>query len=204
MRVKSRFIQKALPRRFVQGEQGMAAVEFALVLPIVFLLMLGCFEVPRYVMIVQKINRAASGVGDLIAQADEPLQRNQITDIFEAAKIMMEPYDIVADGKIYVSSINNPAGAGVALTWQRDNGGTYNVPSKITSGNVASNGIPLDLRPASNEEVLATEVFFDYVPFFGTIIYDGAELYRVNYSRPRNKNLMTPPPLVCPGGVTQC
>jgi Flp pilus assembly protein TadG len=201
-----RLIAKAFPGRrhraaggeFLKDERGVTAIEFALVLPVVLLILLGCFEVPRYVLIVQKLSRTSSGVADLVAQADEPLLRKQLIDIFAAGKTMMQPYDVVTKGKIYVSSINNPSGAGVALTWQRDNGGT-GPASKITSG--AS--IPAALAPASNEEVLAAEVYFTYQPVLSTLIYSGSTLYRVSYTRPRNKNLITPPPLTCPG-TTQC
>jgi Flp pilus assembly protein TadG len=186
-------------KNFLRDERGVTAIEFALVLPVVLLILLGCFEVPRYVLIVQKISRTSSGVADLVAQADEPLQKNQLTDIFNAGKVMMQPYDIVTNGKIYVSSINNPSGAGVALTWQRNNGGT-GPASKITTG--AS--IPGPLAPASNEEVLAAEVYFTYQPVLSTLIYTGSTLYRVSYTRPRNKNLMTPPPLSCTAPATQC
>ena len=202
MRLKNRFLAKAFPprlRRFAADERGVTAIEFALVLPVVLLIMLGCFEVPRYVMIVQKINRTASGVADLVAQADEPMTKNQINDVFTAGKIMMQPYDVVANGKIYVTSVNNPNGAGVALTWQRNNGGT-GPNSAIT----AAASIPVAIRPASNEEVLAVEVFFSYQPVMSTLIYSGKQLYRVSYTRPRNKNLMTPPPLACPANVMQC
>ncbi|GAB2174511.1 TadE/TadG family type IV pilus assembly protein [Dongia sp. agr-C8] len=208
MRLKNRFLSKALPARlrrcvagegFLQDERGVTAIEFALVLPVVLLILLGCFEVPRYVLIVQKISRTASGVADLVAQADEPLQKNQLTDIFAAGKVMMQPYNVETNGKIYVSSINNPGGAGLALTWQRNNGGT-GPASKITSGT----SLPVDLRPGSNEEVLAAEVYFTYQPIFSTLIYSGSTLYRVSYTRPRNKNLMTPPPLTCTPPATQC
>jgi len=199
MRLKTILLNAVPPRlrRFVAGEQGVTAIEFALVLPVVLLILLGCFEVPRYVLIVQKIARTSSGVADLTAQADEPLTKNQVDDIFKAGKVMMEPYDVVANGKIYVSSINNPGGGGVALTWQRDNGGT-GPASRITATTIANGtGVPVALRPISNEEVLAAEVFFTYQPIFSTLIYSGSTLYRVSYTRPRNKNLMTPPPLTC-------
>jgi Flp pilus assembly protein TadG len=195
-------ILNALPlrlRRFVGGEEGVTAIEFALVLPVVLLILLGCFEVPRYVLIVQKIARTSSGVADLTAQADEPLTKNQMDDIFKAGKVMMQPYDVVANGKIYVTSVNNPNGTGVALTWQRNNGGT-GPASRITT----PTDIPAAIRPGSNEEVLASEVFFTYQPIFSTLIYSGSTLYRVSYTRPRNKNLNTPPPLTCPAGVDQC
>jgi Flp pilus assembly protein TadG len=221
MRSKN-FLRNALParlRNFAAGEQGVTAIEFALVLPVVLLILLGCFEVPRFVLIYQKIARTSAGVADLVAQADEPLQRNQMNDIFTAGKVMMQPYDVVANGKIIVSSINNPNPSpltncggtpGVKVSWQKDNGGNAKDPG--TGDPVGSRVgtkcqppvIPADLMPLTNEEVLTAEVFFDYAPIFANLIYKGSQLYTVSYTRPRNKNLMTEPPDTCASGKTQC
>lgn len=189
--------RRAAGERFLKDERGVTAIEFALVLPVVLLVLLGCFEVPRYVLIVQKISRTSSGVADLVAQSDEPLMRKQLIDIFAAGKIMMQPYDVVAKGKIYVTTINNTTGT-AALGWTKNNGGT-GPGSNITS--IAS--IPAAIRPALNEQVIAVEVFFTYQPVLSTLIYSGSTLYRVSYTRPRNKNLTTEPPASCPG-TTQC
>jgi Flp pilus assembly protein TadG len=198
MRLKN-LILDALPprlRRFVEDERGVTAVEFALVLPVVLLVLLGCFEVPRFVLIYQKIARTSSGVADLVAQADEPLTKNQMADIFTAGKLMMQPYDVIANGRIYVSSINNPSGgSGVTLTWQRNNSGTLSTGSKLgLAGSNPTTKLPSTLVPATDEEVLAAEVYFKYVPIFSNLIYSGSDLYMISYTRPRNKNLMTGPP----------
>jgi Flp pilus assembly protein TadG len=207
MRLKS-LVLNALPprlRRFAEGEQGVTAIEFALVLPVVLIILLGCFEVPRFVLIYQKLARTSSGVADLVAQADEPLQKNQMDDIFTAGKVMMQPYDVIANGRIYVSSINNPNGGGVTLTWQRNNNGSVGTASKLgAAGSNPSSKIPAALVPGSNEEVLAAEVYFNYTPIFANLIYSGSQLYQISYTRPRNKNLNTAPPLTCPSGVSQC
>lgn len=183
----------SLLRRFRRDERGVAAIEFALVLPIMALILLGCFEVPRFVMIYQKMARTSAGVADLVAQADDPLTTNQINDIFTAGGIMMQPYDVSANGVIIVSSINNPSGSGVTITWQRRNG-TVATASKFGAQGANPTGkIPADLTPASNEEVLTAEVYFNYTPIFKTYIYNGSQLYIASYTRPRNHNLTTAP-----------
>jgi Flp pilus assembly protein TadG len=197
MRQSGGILSKFRPcaRRFAKGESGATAIEFALVLPIVVLLLLGCFEVPRFVLVFQRIARTSSGVADLVAQADEPLTANQMKDIYTAAKIMMQPYDVVGNGRIYVSSINNPSGAGVTMTWQTNNAGQVATPSKLgAQGSNPTAKIPAALVPLSNEEVLAAEVYFNYTPVFSSRIYSGSQLYMIAYTRPRNHNLLTPPP----------
>jgi|AraplaMF_Col_mMF_1032025.scaffolds.fasta_scaffold00309_4 Flp pilus assembly protein TadG len=223
MSLKSAVLNASPPwlRRFAEGEKflkderGVAAIEFALVLPVVLLILLGCFEVPRFVLIYQKLARTASGVADLVAQGDEPLQKNQMNDIFIAGKVMMQPYDVIANGKIIVSSINNPSpscsgSTGVKVTWQKDNGGNAKDP---VTGNPSGSRVgtkcqtpvlPATLMPGTNEEVLAAEVYFNYTPIFANLIYKGSQLYQIAYTRPRNKNLMTEPPTTCTPPATQC
>jgi Flp pilus assembly protein TadG len=179
--------------RFLRDGRGVAAVEFALIAPILVVLALGCFEVPRYVMVIQRLSRTSAGVSDLVAQADEPITTNQMNDVFTAGKLMMQPYDVVTNGVIIVSSINNPNGAGVKITWQMRKG-SVGTASKIgVQGATPGAGLPAAILPASNEEVIAAEVYFTYTPIFGTIIYNGSTLYRVSFTRPRNHNLNTSP-----------
>ena len=128
-------------------------------------------------------------MADLVAQADDPITGNQLQDVFLAGSKMMEPYDVVNKGKIYVSSINNPSGT-VTLTWQRNNNGKAAGTSKLLT---PASALPVTLRPAQGEEVLAAEVYFTYQPIFSTMIYEGSDLYMVSYTRPRNKNLKTEP-----------
>jgi Flp pilus assembly protein TadG len=180
---------------FRRDSRGVAAIEFALILPILVLLMLGCFEVPQFVLLYQKIARTSSGVADLVAQADNPLTTNQITDIFISAQNMMRPYDLLNNGAVIVSSINNPDNTGVIITWQARMG-TDNTASKLGAATATNPSLPSGIDPASNEEVIATEVYYNYTPIFKNYIYSGSKLYLNAYTRPRNHNLNTSP---CPG-----
>jgi Flp pilus assembly protein TadG len=180
-------------RGFAKDQRGVAAVEFALVLPIVLLLLLGCYEIPRLVLIHQKIARTASGVADLVSQADDPLTSSQLTDVYSAAGAMMEPYDIVTDGAVIITSINNPTGSGATITWQRRRG-SEGEPSKVGTATGQTPTLPAGLMPDAGESVLVAEVYFNYLPIFSSLIYDGSLLYRASYTRPRIDNLMTPPP----------
>lgn len=202
---------KHLLSRFRRDRRGVAALEFALILPILVLLALGCFEVPRYVLLWQRLERTASGVSDLVAQADEPLTQDQMTDIFSSAKLLMAPYDIIKNGSIVVTSVNNPStpiGATTNVTW-RSACGTPNgaaTPPVSLSGKMGSvGGTPTSFFPAAllplakDNEVLVTEVYFTFTPVFKNFIYSGSTLYASAFTRPRNHNLVTGPGTVrCP------
>jgi hypothetical protein len=114
----------------------------------------------------------------------------------------MQPYDIKANGKIIVTSINNPTGgAGVKNTWRISCGSGAGT---TVLGVVAATptNFPVALNPTLDNEVLVTEVFFTYTPVFKTIIYQGSTLSATAYTRPRNHNLMTSPDT--PAGSFKC
>ncbi|HVT52558.1 MAG TPA: TadE family protein [Dongiaceae bacterium] len=199
-------------RRFRRDRRGVAAIEFALILPILVLLALGCFEVPRYVLLWQRLERTASGVSDLVAQADEPMTGSQMSDIMSAGKILMQPYDIINNGSIVVTAIANPTGGVGVSNWWRKACGTVNtsgtlgsIPANPMTGASTPAGLPAALLPSKDNEVLVTEVYFNFTPVFKTFIYKGNTLYTIAYTRPRNHNLMTSPektdatkPFICP------
>lgn len=78
---------------FVRGERGVAAVEFALILPLLITLFLGTFEITRAVEINRKVNNAASVVADLVTSSEEANLYTNLDDFFQAAKLMLSPYD---------------------------------------------------------------------------------------------------------------
>jgi Flp pilus assembly protein TadG len=192
-------------RRFGRDRRGVAAIEFALIVPILVVLALGCFEVPRLVLTWQRISRTSSGIADLVAQADDPLTSNQMRDIFTAGGLMMQPYSLYANGTVVVNSINNPSTTtGVTITWRQSCGQTVNSQQNGKFGSVGGtpNGnFPTALLPTLNNEVLTAEVYFRYQPVFATVIYTGSTFYLAAYTRPRNHNLTTSPAMpaaACP------
>ncbi len=52
------------------GDAGNVAVEFALALPVLMLLMLGSAEMARFVILHQKVDRVATTTSDLVARAE--------------------------------------------------------------------------------------------------------------------------------------
>jgi hypothetical protein len=178
--------------RFLKSTRAVAAVEFAMILPIFLLVCLGGFEVPRYILLTQKMARASASMADLVAQGDEPLPQVQLNDLFVATSDLMSPYDLESNGKVIVSSVLNDDGLGPKLAWQRFSPGTFIATSKIG----VENGVallPSGLTVRQGENVIIAEVYFKYVPVFANMIYDGTTLYQVSFDHPRNNNLVTKP-----------
>ena len=148
----------------------MSLVEFALVVPICSLLILGGTEVARYVLLNQKLDRLATSVSDLIAQEDA-VSAAELTNIFEAAPNLTWPFNVQTNGRIIVSSIGQVSGQ-TRVLWQRQcpgNGCSWSGTPTFTSRIGTQSGLatmPSGLTVSSTDNVIVAEVFYNFTPFF--------------------------------------
>jgi Flp pilus assembly protein TadG len=91
---------------------GNVAVEFALTLPVLMLLMLGSAEMARFVILHQKVDRVAVTMSDLVARA-ETIKESELDDIFGAADLVAQPFDLRNLGIVIVSARGSPGSAAV-------------------------------------------------------------------------------------------
>lgn len=93
-------------RRGLRNRSGVAAVEFALILPFMMVLYLGTAELTYGLMANRKMTLVARALSDLVAQEQDStgITDAEITDVFNAARAIMSPYDN-APLRMAVSSI---------------------------------------------------------------------------------------------------
>lgn len=181
-------------KRFIKASEGIAALEFALAAPILFTLFLGAFEFTRYILIVQKTEKIAYSISDIVSQY-ESLTNAQLNDIFIASTQLMEPYTFGHLGKVYVSSVQksttypNPTN----IIWQRNGGGTLAASSQVGSEGYGAT-LPNSLALSDGENVIVSEVYYTYTPIFtmGGLLATTV-LYRTSVFKPRLGNLTTAP-----------
>lgn len=131
----------ALIKRFKQEVAGVAAIEFAIIAPIMILLFFATIEVSTALAVNRKLARVSSTLGDLVTQS-QTLTQADVDNIMAAASYVMTPYDHSLGIIITQISIKN----GVAtVDWSRAhgkgldgedatpyaNGVPYTVPTKI-------------------------------------------------------------------------
>lgn len=176
-----------LLRRLVGDCSGAAMIELAFAVPVLTLILLGCFEATRYVLLNQKLERAAGATADLVAQLDG-ITVAQLADLFDAAAATMEPFDLVADGRIVVSSVYRPGSDPATVAWQRLDDGSLGASSEIGAVG-ADAALPTGFVVDAGENVIVAEVFYDYTPFFLDTAFLAGQLYHSAYNRPRIGNL---------------
>lgn len=163
---------------FAKATSGLAALEFALILPVMVLLYLGGFEVTEAFMINRKVTHATSALGDLVAQA-ESISDTEMSNIFDAVEAVLNPYP-AEEGYMIVSGVRVDSDGVAKVVWSDARFATaYPVGTEID--------LPLSVTQA-NTFVVFAEVHYNYTPEFGHTLTGVVDLHDEFYLRPRLQN----------------
>jgi Flp pilus assembly protein TadG len=137
---------------FVCDDHGVSAVEFALIVPIILLLLIGMVDINEALTVYRKMRQISSTVTDLVAQRSE-LTPAEVTMILSGSASLLAPYD-TADLDI-VLSVLNVAPAGQTVAWSRayqtttETVGTepdFPVPAKLAENGVQVVAVRVDYK----------------------------------------------------------
>ena len=162
-------------KRFYRAKSGVAALEFAIILPLVLLGFVGASEVSSAVQVSQKVSQTASTVADLVAQATTISNADE-TNIFSAANAIIFPYPSAGEGIVISSIADNGGGVGRVLWSDAQNGTPRAVGSTLTlpAGVVITGG-----------SVILAEIRYSYTPSTSYVITGAIQMGSQFYSRPR-------------------
>ena len=80
-------------RSFRDSIEGVAAVEFALILPIIALMFIGSVEMSQAVTIDRKTSMVAASTGDLVGRAETAITEGEMLDIAKIGSWLLKPFD---------------------------------------------------------------------------------------------------------------
>ncbi|MEH6526722.1 MAG: TadE/TadG family type IV pilus assembly protein [Sneathiella sp.] len=180
---------------FIRNRRGVAMVEFAMLLPLLMLLAAGSFEVARYALIMQKLDRIVATLSDLVARSgNETMTETEISNIMDSAFFMAQPFDITGDAMMILTSVEGRTGQAPEILSQRISGSVTGAVSAIgttINGNAtlpsafpdAGSGETLD----NGETLVVAELVYNYTPYLtGDIGFFGDQVfYRNAFFRPR-------------------
>lgn len=176
-------------RRFIKAlgldRRGSLAVEAAMAVPVLAVLLLGGVEVTRFVLLNQKLERTSATVADLVSRS-EKIFAAELPTLFVAAGFTFDPFDLAGDGRVIVSSIYKTSGTPPRVIWQRAFGAGGGTSAFGTQGVDAI--LPDGLVVRDGENVIVSETFFDFVPLFaGDVVglLEARRLSTFSVMRPR-------------------
>jgi Flp pilus assembly protein TadG len=176
--------------RDLQHDQcGIAAVEFALILPIMLLLFLGSFETTNLVLAYMKLEASAETAADLVAQTrvNTVLQSTDFTNITNAAKQVLTPLPTSGTVlKIAFASVTYNTGSAV-IDWHTE----VNSATPITTANIPNNTSLANLGNqvnGSTDSVIIVTLTYSYSSPFTYMLSSSYTLTESAFNRPRYMN----------------
>jgi hypothetical protein len=151
-------------RTFSSDTRGSTIIEFAIIVPLVLLILLGGYDMGRYILLNQKLDRAAATMSDLVSRPPN-ISSAEINKLMIAAIEVVQPFDLAGKGGVIISSVYKKPSESAKVTWQIKGGGPIAPPSMI--GGVGSpSKMPTGFVLRDNENVITAEVYYDYEPLF--------------------------------------
>lgn len=152
----------ALVRRWRADTGGVAAVEFAMIVPIMFVMFIGAVELSQAITVDRRVTQVASSTADLVARAEKQISQAEISDIMRVGGYVLEPYS-QAPMQIVVRNItSSPSNALIAKqSWSctyHGLGPTQNCACSNTSFSLPQNLV------STNDSVVVAEVTYTYTP----------------------------------------
>lgn len=189
-------------RELRRNADGVAAIEFAMIVPVMFSMFVGAVEFSQALTVDRRVTQAASATADLVSRApSEGLSAAQVDRDLAIVGQLMAPYDaslltvnIISIKALPVPGV--PNALNYVVDWSRDNrGGT-----PYQRGAPAPFGMPAGLLVAG-ESVIVGHAIYNYTPLiFHHFIKQAFSLEEKFYLKPRNAACVHLLPINCTTG----
>ena len=161
-------------QRFIEDRRGVAAIEFALVLTAMLVMLTGLVEISNLMMAERRVSGAAHAVADLISQETD-VNSTELSEIVQASRLIIEPLDDT-DLTVGVASVRFDDTTGdPSEDWTYSyNGGAVSNSTTQASG-----------LGAEGESVIIVTATFSYTPVLSSILAGTFTLSETAIVRPR-------------------
>lgn len=163
-------------RRLRADQRGVGFIEFALALPLVLGFCLCGLEMASFVLQVNKAQRLATMLADLLAQQGQgnvEATEAQVYDLFAALKVSAAPIDMINNGRVVLTvakgvDLKGDGTISNQIVDQQFDGGLVSIPVSMGC-HTNNNRVPTlnPIRTLAKDEILVhAQVTFQYKPLF--------------------------------------
>ncbi len=161
---------------------GVAAVEFALVLPVLLLFFFATTELEQAVIVNQLVSQTGSTITNIVSQYTSISASTQLPDIFSAASQILAPYP-ASPAQIVVSCISIDDDGDARVAWSEASNATA-----LQQGQVVTVPTSLDVP---NTSVILGQVDYAFEPTLDFLKLGPFHLQSSVYMLPRNSSTIS-------------
>jgi Flp pilus assembly protein TadG len=173
--------------RFRKSQDGLAAVEFAFILPLMLTLFFGVVEVSLLLACRSDVANVASTAADLVAQ-ESAITGPDVTNVFNAANAILYPYD-TSVAKITLTSVNYDTSSGSLTSGKVSWSCAQNATARSLGSTVT---LPAGLM-TSGGSVIMSEISYGYKSPTTQIVTGTRTMANTFYTKPRRVQQIAPP-----------
>jgi Flp pilus assembly protein TadG len=179
-------LRRAVPD-LLADRRGMAAVEFAFILPVMLVMFFGTIEFSSAIAIDRKVTLMARTLSDLTSQATSVVD-SDLTNFFAASTGIMTPYPTATLNSTITELYVDPSTLAARVQWSKGS-------APRTAGTTVT--IPSALAIAGTY-LIFSEVSYVYVPTVGYVMAKaGITMSDFAYTRPRQSTCVMYNTTVC-------
>jgi Flp pilus assembly pilin Flp len=172
-------------QHFIRDNRGVAAVELALVLPMLLTLFLGVVEISNFVLVNERTEKMTTTIADVVSQGDT-ITIAELDNILSATSEIMKPFPFAARGHVIITSVHRAVRDTPKVAWQYEGGGTLHNVSSNFGGPGFNSPLPQGFILNEKETVIIAEVYYDHQNMI-TDMFNGSDklLYKYAFYKPR-------------------
>ncbi|MGE0595000.1 MAG: TadE/TadG family type IV pilus assembly protein [Hyphomonadaceae bacterium] len=163
-------------RRFARASGGLAAVEFALIAPMMVFLLFGSVELLDALSANRRTQNVAASVADVVAR-DTEISNSELTGIWSAMDVLMIP-DTAEFMDVRITSISIESASVARVVWSE----ARNNYSRLSPGSTVALPSAMMLPGSS---LIMTETRFNYQPPLSFLFSGGVPMEHKAYRRSR-------------------
>ncbi len=178
---------------------GVALIEFAIVLPLLLIMLTGLIEITYYILVNQKLDKVANSMADFATQGNT-IGVTDLNNFAVAVPKIMQPYNFT--GTVVFTSVANYASSPVApcsatntpcITWQHKVLGTDNSLIGSPGGQPT---LPANYPVIAGQNIIVAEAYQHYQPLLASSVnilpaFTPQTLYKIAILKPRQGMLTT-------------
>ncbi len=162
-------------RKIAKAQGGMAAAEFALILPVMLVLVFGSIEVTNALICRTDVSTMAGTAADLVAQETQ-VGQTDINNVFSALSALVYPYPTTG-AQIVITSVIDDGHGGGKVDWSQAYNATprsKGTPVTVPTGLITTGG-----------SVIMSEITYAYTPVSTWLVKYPITMSNRFYSHPR-------------------